>query len=200
MAIVLDYKLTGIETLTRSRVINAMKRALERLGNYWFDNFAAKRFTHEAFSEYGFAPRSRKYEAAKARFRPEAAGLPLVLKGDLREQTLSEETRGKIETTRDKLIIRLPTKANLYNPKGPNMAEEIRAVSPGELKEMQDVLVAYIDEELDNEVAPGDRNKGTNAHVARLALRKGSIHSPGPVPYVASARSRPFTSRARRAA
>lgn len=196
MAIVLSYKLTGIETLTRSQMINAVKRALMRLGEYWFDNFAARRFTEEAYSEYGFRHRSRKYEAAKAKHRPAAAGLPLVLTGEGREQTLSEETRGKIEATRDKLTIRLPTKFNRYNPKGPNMAEEIRAVSPGELKELQDVLVAYIDEELDNEVAPGDRNRGySGGHVKKLSLRLGP-HRPGPVPYIATTNHKPGARRA----
>jgi hypothetical protein len=75
--IVVEYKLTGIELLTRTQVNNAAKHALRRVGEYWHEAFAWKRFTPLGFTEYGFKRRTIKYMRRKARHRPEAAGRPL---------------------------------------------------------------------------------------------------------------------------
>lgn len=160
MAIVVEYKLTGIELLTRSQVINAVKEALRRTGEYWFDAFLWKRFTPLGFTEYGFRSRSRKYESYKFKHRPAAAGVPLVLTGEGRDQAQSESTRHRIRATRDKVTIPLPTKFNLYNPKGPRMVDEVRHVTAAELRQLEGVLVQAINDELDKQVPAHLRNRG----------------------------------------
>jgi hypothetical protein len=169
MAIRVEVKLTGIEVLTRSDVINAMKRALRLLGEYWHDAFAWKRFTKIGYSEYRFRPRTAKYD--KYKLRHLGHNDPLVLKGEARAEALSESTKQRIRVTRDTVTIPLPTKLNRYNPKGPNMAEEVRAVSRAEIGDLEDALVVFIPQELDRAVPPHLRNRGeTGGRVKSLRL------------------------------
>jgi hypothetical protein len=169
MAIRVEVTLTGIEALTRSGVINAMKRALRSLGEYWHDAYAWKRFTPLGYSEYRFRQRSAQYNKAKLRFRGHTN--PLLLTGEGRDETLSESTKRRIRVTRSAVTIPLPTKFNRYNPKGPNMAEEIRAVSRAEIPQLEENLVVYIDEELDRAVPAHLRNRGfIGGRVSRLKL------------------------------
>jgi hypothetical protein len=170
MAFVIEYKLTGIELLTRSQVINATKRALRSLGEYWHEAFAWKRFTELGYSEYGFRRRSAKYDFYKQRHRGHTN--PLVLRGETREETLSESTKARIHTTRDTVTIPLPTKVNRYNPKGPNLPEEIRSVSRSEIAVLEENLVLFIEDELDREVPAHLRNRGEiGGRVERLRIR-----------------------------
>lgn len=167
--IVIEYKLTGIELLTRSQVINAVKRALRKMGEYWHEAFAWKRFTRAAYSEYGFKPRALKYEKRKKTKFGEA--LPLVFSGEARGQLLSESTKARIKVTRDTVRIPMPTKLNQYNPKGPNMPEEVRKVSRAELDVLQENLVIWIEDELNAEVPAHLRNRGfIGGKVKRLKL------------------------------
>lgn len=167
--IVVEYKLTGIEVLTRMQVINAVKRALHKLGEYWHDAFAWKRFTRQAYTEYGFRPRKLRYDRRKKSKFGEA--LPIVFSGEAREKLLSEGTKGRIRTTRDTVRIPMPTKLNRYNPKGPNLPDEVRRVSRAELNILQDNLVFWIEEELNREVPQHLRNQGyTGGQVRSLKL------------------------------
>jgi hypothetical protein len=166
--VVLKYKLSGTEALTRTQVINAMKRALVRVGHFWHTNFAAKRFTKLGFTEYGFKPRSPRFERNKLRFWPGSAGLPLVMKGEWRDRVLGPTTVARIRATRDTLTIPL----NAPHATRPEQAEEIRTVTRNELSEMKEALVAYINEELDAEVPAADRNKGfTGGRVKTLQFK-----------------------------
>lgn len=158
MAIRVEVKLTGIETLTRSDVINAMKRALRQLGEYWHDAFAWKRFTQLGYTEYRFRRRTTKYDKYKRRHL--GHNNPLLVSGEGRDETLSESTKHRIRVTRDTVTIPLPTKFNRYNPAGPNMAEEIRAVSREEIGQLEQSLVAFIEGELDRAVPAYLRNRG----------------------------------------
>lgn len=168
--IVVEYKLTGIETLTRMEVVNAVKRALRRLGEYWHEAFAWKRFTREGFFEYGFKLRKLSYDKKKRRHFGEA--LPLVFSGEAREQLLSESTKARIKVTRDTVRIPMPTKLNQYNPKGPNLPEEVRRISRSELNVLQENLVIWIEQELNREVPAHLRNKGfTGGTVKSLSLK-----------------------------
>lgn len=169
--IVLEYKLTGIELLQRMQVVNAMKRALRRMGEYWHEAYAWKRFTPLGFTEYGFRPRSIKYTKAKLKHWGHAN--PLVASGEGRDEALSESTKARIRVTRDSVTIPLPRKFNLYNPKGPNMADEVRAVSSAELRQLEENLVIYIEDELDKEVPAHLRNRGEiGGRVKSLELKR----------------------------
>jgi hypothetical protein len=154
--VVLKYKLTGTEALTRTQVINAMKRALVRVGHFWHEQFAEKRFTKLGFTEYGFKPRTPRFERNKLRFWPGSAGLPLVMKGEWRERVLGASTVSRIRATRDTLTIPLAAP----HATRPDQAAEIRTVTRSELGQMKEALVAFVNEELDAEVPAADRNKG----------------------------------------
>lgn len=156
--IVVEYKLTGIEALTRMQVVNAVKRALRRLGEYWHEAFAWKRFTPLAYSEYGFKTRKSWYDEKKKKWFGEA--LPLVFSGEAREQLLSESTKARIRVTRDSVSIPMPTKLNQYNPEGPKLPDEVRRVSRAELNILQENMVLWIEQELNNEVPAHLRNQG----------------------------------------
>lgn len=158
MAVYIEYKLTGAEALTRMQVVNALKAALRRLGEYWFEAMLWKRFTPRGHTEYGFRVRTLKYSKAKLKYR--GHNLPLVNSGQGKREAMNESTRARIRVTRDKVTIPLPRKFNRSNPKGPRMSEEIRAVSRAELQLLEENLVWYIDEELDAAVPPHLRNRG----------------------------------------
>lgn len=138
-------ELKGIETMTRMEVVNSIIRALAGLGEWWVNNLLPKRFDARQ-GEYGFRPRSRKYQSAKLRHG--RSPYALVNTGAGRDEALDSLTLSKIRATRDKLIIPLPTKFNLHNPKGPRLPDEVRAVTHAELQQMQDLLVEGIDFEL----------------------------------------------------
>jgi hypothetical protein len=168
LTVVLRYTLTGIEGLTRTQVINAVKRAFVRAGQFWHTSFAAKRFTPEAFSEYGFRPRWSKYEKRKARFYPGSAGLPLVLHGDWRERVLGGSSYSRIRATRDTITIPL----DAPHATQPEQADEIRRVTTDELRQVKEAMVEYIGEELDAEVPAGERNRGfIGGRVKSLSLK-----------------------------
>ncbi|MGD9632544.1 MAG: hypothetical protein AB7G28_22775 [Pirellulales bacterium] len=168
--IVVKYKLTGIEALSRSQVIDAVKAALRRLGALWHEAFAWKRFTKLGYTEYGFQSRSTKYDKYKLRHRGHTN--PLMLTGEARDQLLSSSTVARIRVSRDTLRIPMPTKLNRYNPAGPNMADEVRAVSKDELRQLSDALVIFIEDELDKQVPPQARNRGEiGGRVRKLELR-----------------------------
>ena len=100
-------------------------------------------------------------------------GKAAIVTGAAREETLSESTKGRIRVTRDKVRIGLPTKLNKYNPKGPNMAEEVRHVTRRELDTLQENLVIDIEDELDKEVPEQLRNRGEiGGRVKRLRLKQ----------------------------
>lgn len=167
--IVVEYKLTGVEVLTRMQTVNAVKAALRRMGEYWHEAFAWKRFTPIAYAEYGFRRRSNRYEFKKRVKFGEA--LPLVYSGEAREELLSESTKSRIRVTRDTVRIPMPTKLNRYNPKGPVMPDEVRKVSRAELNLLQDNLVIDIEDELDKAVPVHLRNRGiVGGRVKRLRL------------------------------
>jgi hypothetical protein len=168
VAIVLEYKLTGIEALTRTQVIDAMKKALVRAGEFWHTSFAAKRFSPLGYSEYGFKPRKSRYERAKLRFFPGSAGIPLVLKGAWRDHVLSPSTVSRIRATRDTL--RIPLDAP--HPTRPEQVDEVRSVTRDEIRQVKDAMVEFIEEELDAAVPPAERNRGViGGRVKTLKLK-----------------------------
>ena len=175
MALVITYQLTGIETLTKKQVNDALKAAMRSVGEYWHDAFAWKRFTSLGYTEYNFRPRSRKYNQYKIRHR--GHDNPLVLSGEARDEALSESTKTRIRTTRDSVTVPLPRKLNRYNPAGPNLSQEVRAVSRDEIRQLEQALVAFIHAELDRQVPAHQRNRGfVGGRVESLQIRGSRAH------------------------
>jgi hypothetical protein len=83
--------------------------------------------------------------------------------------------------SRDTVRIPLPTKVNRYNPKGPNLPEEIRKVSRRELDVLEEVLVIEIEDALDREVPPHLRARGHIGGRVKSASLKTLRRSANPV-------------------
>lgn len=158
MAIVVDVQLTGIEVLTRSQLNRAMIESMESLGLYWWANMLPKHFDKRQ-EEYNFQPRSLKYDLSK-----EKSGLyyaDLVKTGEGMREAESQATAARIKSTRHSVVIPLPRKFNWRRwASSPPMADEVRAVTPAELRDLETVLVGYIENELDRAVPAQLRNRG----------------------------------------
>lgn len=179
MALVFEYRLTGIESLTRMQCIGAVKRSLRRLGEYWHEAFLWKRFTPLGYSEYGFRRRSQKYDKAKLRFRGHVN--PLVNSGEGRDEAMSPATIARIRVTRDKLTIPLPRKFNRSNPRGPKMSDEVRAVSRAEVKVLEENLVLYINDELARIAQPTEGTVGPRVGRLKISGLRGGQRIVNPV-------------------
>lgn len=179
MALVFQYRLTGIESLTRMQCIDAVKRGLRQLGEYWCEAFLWKRFTPLAYTEYGFHRRSRKYDEAKKRFRGHTN--PLVNSGEGRDEAMSPSTVARIRVTREKLTIPLPRKFNRSNPKGPKMSEEVRSVSRAEVKVLEENLVLYINDQLARVAQPTEGTVGPRVGRLKISGIRGGQRIVNPV-------------------
>lgn len=163
----IDVKLNGIEALTKKQVNDAMKRAMGALGLHWRRKFLPLHFGNAASTRYGYTPRSgergsgrrfyRSYTARKLRFLGHTR--PLEFTGDGKRQALNGLRT--VYPTRDKVRIPLPRKFNFRNKKSKvRMADEIRAVTDGEVKELETFLVAQIEREF----------RGTGATIESASL------------------------------
>lgn len=178
MALVFDYRLTGIESLTRMQCVNAVKDALRRVGEYWCDAFLWKRFTEIGYTEYNFRWRSRKYDKAKERHRGHTN--PLVNTGEGRDEALATAAQ-RVRVTRDKLTIPLPRKFNRNNPRGPKISEEVRAVSRAEVKVLEENLVFYINDELAQLAPPTEGTVGPRVGRLKISGLRGGQRIVNPV-------------------
>lgn len=163
----IDVKLTGVESLTKKQVNDAMKRAMYALGLRWRRRYLPLHFGNAASTRYGYTPRagergsgrgfSKSYTARKLRFLGHTR--PLEFTGEGKRQALNGERL--VYATRDKVRMPLPRKFNFRNRKSKvRMADEIRAVTAGEVKELEAFLVAQIEREF----------KGTGVGVESAAL------------------------------
>ena len=179
MALVFEYRLTGVESLTRMQCINAVKRAMRLMAEYWHEAFLWKRFTPLGYTEYNFHRRSTKYDKAKEKFRHHTN--PLVNTGEGRDEAMSPSTVARIRVTRDKVTIPMPRKFNRSNPKGPKMSDEVRAVSRGEVKILEENLVFNIDHELAAEAQPTEGTVGPRVANLKISGLRGGQRIVNPV-------------------
>lgn len=80
----------GLWGLNKSDFRKIGSAAIEAAGLYWHAHFKALHFQKEAFQRYGYKPRSKKWEAEKARVHPEAAGRPLVFSGESEQLAMAQ--------------------------------------------------------------------------------------------------------------
>ena len=85
------------------RILNQITRAAwNRAGIFWHTRMAPKHFTHAAYSEYDYTPRTGKYQKAKK--RKYGHNLPLVFSGDSRRLAATQDVRpftGSVATVRE---------------------------------------------------------------------------------------------------
>jgi hypothetical protein len=114
---------------------NRMRRlAWEAVGEYWHEHFRAKHFTREGAVEYGYTPRSKRYEGRKKNYLRHAR--PLVYTGRSEERSHRRKYRIVSRGSRSELriIIDAP-QLNMRNPRSQvDMRKEMTTVSPRELR------------------------------------------------------------------
>lgn len=153
-----EVKLNGIEGLRKKQVNDAMKRAMEALGKRWRRRYLPLHFGNQASARYGYTPRKGERGSGR-RFKRSYTGRKLAFLGHTRPLEFTGEGKRlalngpqTVSATRDKVRIPLPRKFNLRNPKSQvRMADEIRAVTPGEIAEMEVFLVDQIEREFAKE-------------------------------------------------
>lgn len=120
----------GLWGLSRKDLQNIGRSAIEAAGLYWHANFKAKHFQLEAFERYGYKPRSKAWEAEKARVHPEANGRPLVFSGESEQLAMAQNrvkaTAKNFETYSAEVTVSAPT-LNYH-------AEEMTATTDAELE------------------------------------------------------------------
>lgn len=157
MPMFVDVTLVGVEALTKKQVNDALKASMYALGLRWRRRYLPLHFGNGASTRYGYTPRagergsgkkfSRSYTARKLRFLKHTR--PLEFTGEGKRQALNG-TR-LVYASRDKVRIPLPRKFNFRNKKSKvRMADEIRAVTAAESKELTEFLVQNIDRNLSN--------------------------------------------------
>ena len=170
MPLVVEVKLTGVEKLTKSQINRALKAANFGTGVYFRRNMLPDRFTVKGGRRLGYTRRSgetdigyvrngsgrNKHTYAARKERHIGHNRPLELTGQGKREALA--TPQKVRVTRDKIVIPLPRKYNLRNPKSKvRMGDEIRKVTPREAKQLEKRLTELIEINL-NKVA-GVRHK-----------------------------------------
>jgi hypothetical protein len=92
----------GLWGLRKSDLRDIGRDAIEAAGKLWHYLFKRRHFTHEAFDLYRYSRRSRKYEARKAKFHPDADGRPLVFTGESERLAMAANVVIAKATTFDK--------------------------------------------------------------------------------------------------
>lgn len=167
-----DVELTGIEGLTKKQVNDACKDALYALGLRWRRRYLPLHFGNAASTRYGYTPRAgergsgkkfdKSYTARKLRFLRHTR--PLEFTGEGKRQALNGLSL--VYATRDKVRIPLPRKFNFRNKSSKvRMADEIRAVTPGEMRELE----IFLTEELVRQFKRLGRNGRTVVLFAGLS-------------------------------
>lgn len=116
------------------------------LGAEWHTGYLPKHFQFAAVAEYGYAPRTTRYMKAKARSKGHQR--PLVWKGELERMLTRMRDVTAIRARGDDqggVNVRLSGPRYLHQrqqPKQPNLAEEISAVSAEDLARLN----TYLDE------------------------------------------------------
>lgn len=121
-----DQMLPGLSKTNRGKLMTIVGSELVRM---WHTRFRPKHFTRQAFREYGYAPRSRRYEEAK--FRHHKHRLPLVLTGKSRELSKS----ATIRASKNRASVAMPVRVFNYSAgKRIDLVDEFRRTSAREIR------------------------------------------------------------------
>ncbi len=138
-------KLSGVAGMTKRELNEDKADAYAETGRYWHKHFRPKHFTKEGAREYGYLPRKGEpgnphpkgfwasYTGRK--LREQKHKLPLVWSG----QSRALSAMGRVRATSKGVKVTMPARAlNFKHPKSKiKMAEELRTVSAGELRELE---------------------------------------------------------------
>jgi hypothetical protein len=97
---------------------NILKACWLHVGTFWHQRYRGKHFTKEGAMEYGYAPRSRWYEAEKRRKQGHAD--PLTFSGASKIRTMGLDVRATSKGCR--IVLHAPA----LNFRRPNMKADMR--------------------------------------------------------------------------
>lgn len=119
MITVIDIKEFGATPgMMKRELNNILKACWQHIGTYWHQHFRAKHFTRAGASEYGYAPRSYRYERYKRRKRGHTN--PLEWSGVSKIRTMGLDVRATFRGC--KVVLHAP----VLNFKRPNMRADMR--------------------------------------------------------------------------
>lgn len=125
--------------------------ALDKLGEFWHEEYYPLHFKSFAPGKYGYEPRTYDYRQRKR--RKHGHDQPLVFSGSFKRDTTSW---AEIVTTQNKATVKMRASVlNLVNraindPNYPNIKEEATAVAPGEEQRFAQWLDDKASEALNN--------------------------------------------------
>lgn len=155
----MELEIGGVLGLSRKEVNDITKDSFYLVTKRWRQRYLPLHFGTRATQRYGYARRKGAQRAradakrnrhggsySARKYRAVGHTRPLEYSGEGKRQALSQEN---IYATRTKGVARLPRKFNWRNPKSQiNMADEIRAVRPEELRDLSRFQADYIRKQL----------------------------------------------------
>lgn len=143
-------------SLDRKEATARIKLAWAELGRMWHEQMLPRHFKPGAASEYGYRRRSRSYVKRKRRQKGHAR--PLEFSGRLKRQVLSSRRvsslrgrKGDGSGGRVKITVNGPRYLKNFRsaPNQPDLAAELRAVSPREERKLTKTMDRRLTKELD---------------------------------------------------
>lgn len=113
----------------------AIREALQQVGEEWLEAMLPEHFTHRGASEYGYAKRGSKYERRK--LRKHGHTYPLVWTGTLKEE-MARNARVRATSRSVRITMQGPRYMN-YRPQGHllTLSEEARLVSRRDREQLE---------------------------------------------------------------
>lgn len=164
MAIHVEITLTGAAALGKRAINDITRNAMRELGLLWRRRYLPKHFTVKGGREYKFRPRknysqsSRKRESYVARKKRQYGhSRPLEFTGEGKRLAFASKTvQATAAAGHARVVIPLPSKFNFRNRFSQiRMADEIRAVSDRDRRELEAFLVKTISRGMNDAGAAG---------------------------------------------
>jgi hypothetical protein len=112
----------------RSRINDILRDEYAEMGTWWWRNYRPKHFTRAGAIEYGYTPRTARYETRKRRKFGHTN--PLVWTGE--SKAASQNARIQATAKNVKVVMQMPRLNWRSRPTAPDMARDMRTVSERE--------------------------------------------------------------------
>lgn len=155
MAVKVEMSVSGVEALTTRQINGVVRDAMEDVGKRWRSRYLPEHFKNSATSKYGYAKRkgesgsTRRFRGSYTQRKLKKYGhtRPLEFSGKGKREALQNENIQAFATSRSARVeIRLPQKFNFRHPLSQvRMADEIRATTASELRDLEAFLTKKID-------------------------------------------------------
>lgn len=152
----IDLVVTGLVGIKQSKLNEIHKASWRALGQHWRKKYLRGHFTHAGARKYGYTLRKGEVRPGGTpipgsytwtKLKRQSHTRPLEFYGHAKAKALGEE---KISPTRFSVKVLLPQGFNRRHPRSAvRMNDEIRAVTPAELAELQRFWAADLTKRID---------------------------------------------------